>query len=304
MLRSVCLAAVCVTASGFASFPAAFTASGRASSKPQSSSKPGRRLPSICSAQETAGFFGGHGPVGGGGGAGRGWFGGGWGGGGGSGGSGGEGFGRAEGLLDLGLSSTTYLTAEAKAEAGKAIASPKTKMVMEEETKIRYPLHIFTDETEELSLSLVSAGARKARAAWRPWKQETEYAVGLYVSEAEAKGALQKELQTRKAKGAAKASSEELVRAALESRHTTKAVRIVMAKEMDSFDFVKAINDQIEAKMAKRSYVDLAWLELWRNWMSSQGGYKQRLPRGIEVRLMWDREGGETTGKGAFITQV
>jgi hypothetical protein len=77
-----------------------------------------------------------------------------------------------------------------------------------------------------------------------------------------------------------------------------------MAKEMDSFDFVKAINDQIEAKMAKRSYVDLAWLELWRNWMSSQGGYKQRLPRGIEVRLMWDRQGGETTGKGAFITQV
>ena len=207
-------------------------------------------------------------------------------------------------MLDLGLSSTTYLTADAKAEAGKAMASPKTKMVMEEETKIRYPLHIFTDETEELSLSLVSAGARKARAAWRPWKQETEYAVGLYVSEAEAKGALQKELQTRKAKGAAKASSEELVRAALESRHTTKAVRIVMAKEMDSFDFVKAINDQIEAKMAKRSYVDLAWLELWRNWMSSQGGYKQRLPRGIEVRLMWDREGGETTGKGAFITQV
>ena len=24
--------------------------------------------------------------------------------------------------------------------------------------------------------------------------------------------------------------------------------------------------------MTKRSFVDLAWLELWRNWMASQGG--------------------------------
>mmetsp|Transcript_16761 Transcript_16761/g.33567 ORF Transcript_16761/g.33567 Transcript_16761/m.33567 type:complete len:138 (+) Transcript_16761:386-799(+) len=86
-----------------------------------------------------------------------------------------------------------------------------------------------------------------------------------------------------------------MARASLLEDNFDKTLRIVLAQETDTFKFTEAINDRIEADMAKRSYVDLAWLELWRNWLINQGGYKQKLNKGVEIRFSWGQGGVFTT---------
>lgn len=31
----------------------------------------------------------------------------------------------------------------------------------------------------------------------------------------------------------------------------------------------------------------MSWLEIWRKWLVYQGGYYQKLPKGVEVRFTW-----------------
>lgn len=50
---------------------------------------------------------------------------------------------------------------------------------------------------------------------------------------------------------------------------------------------MKKLNDKMEAKIAKKSFGDLMWLELWRNWLVGQGGYHMKLPKSVEIRFTW-----------------
>ena len=228
-----------------------------------------------------AGGGGSQGPTGRGG-DGRGWFGGGGGGGEGVGGGG-------EGM---------YVVSDAKGKSGGA--GKKVKMVVEQESKVRFPVRLLLDEKDTSGLALVSAGVRKGRPWRRFWARETEYALGLYVDEGQAQMALRAAIKAGAAQNA-KHKQSALVSEAVASPATSKAVRIIMTKEMDAFDFVRAINDKIEEPLARRSFVDLAWLELWRNWMAGQGGYKQKLARGVEVRLVWQAQTADEPGR--FTTQ-
>jgi hypothetical protein len=66
--------------------------------------------------------------------------------------------------------------------------------------------------------------------------------------------------------------------------------------------FVKRINDNCEAKIAKREFGDLMWLELWRDWLVGQGGYHMKLPKGVEIRFTWKYDTEDR--KDVFVTEI
>ncbi|EKX33729.1 hypothetical protein GUITHDRAFT_120059 [Guillardia theta CCMP2712] len=197
---------------------------------------------------------------------------------------------------------------------------------VEKETGIKFPVILDSGKNDkETNMRLISAGCVSRRPWWKhgeegegedaeeeadededeeeevefsaegilqPWKKINEYAVGLYVDATAAKAAV-------KAKGGGKGKRNEKQAAYEvlmdEEVKMKRVIRIVLATENDSHRFTELINDRIEEKMARKSFVDLAFLELWRNWMVKQGGYKQKLSKGLEVRFTWDADGSFKT---------
>lgn len=165
-----------------------------------------------------------------------------------------------------------------------ADAAPDTPKatVLEGETGIKFKASYPLPNDEKSFVSFVEAGAVTSRPWWNPFGAKAAYAVGLYVDYEKAYA----DMEGRGGGGG---------RESLLTDNYPKTLRLVLAKETDTFEFTSRINDNIEARMAKKSYVDLAWLELWRNWLVNQGGYKQKLNKGVEIRMTWEQGGVITT---------
>lgn len=164
----------------------------------------------------------------------------------------------------------------AAAWADGAVPRIFNSTVIEADTGIKFPSTIFQNKGDKTGLQLLGAGSK----AHRPWqflwtRRVSEYAVGVYADAAAAVAGIP----------ADKPNTAAAAQEALLAADFPRTIRVVLGRETDTWHFTADINDRIEAKMAKRSFEELAWLELWRNWMVDQGGFKQRLPKGIEIRF-------------------
>eukprot|EP00285_Hemiselmis_virescens_P015205 CAMPEP_0173385868 /NCGR_PEP_ID=MMETSP1356-20130122/8466_1 /TAXON_ID=77927 ORGANISM="Hemiselmis virescens, Strain PCC157" /NCGR_SAMPLE_ID=MMETSP1356 /ASSEMBLY_ACC=CAM_ASM_000847 /LENGTH=225 /DNA_ID=CAMNT_0014341865 /DNA_START=38 /DNA_END=715 /DNA_ORIENTATION=+ len=164
------------------------------------------------------------------------------------------------------------------------------RTVMESETGAKFPPVLVLDPTDETdTVRFLGAGCVSHRN-WR-FKKVNDYAVGLYLDADQAYKTYKKKVPT-----------PEAAREALLRPGVKKTIRVVLARETDTFRFAKRINDKIESSMAQEHFGDLMWLELWRDWMIEQGGYHTKLPKGVEIRMTWEMD--EETNKDMITTEI